>query len=189
MKVPRYRCRKCHFKLNEDVIEEHFLRILNTLIVRPEELRAEQDVDGSIAEKEGRLDLLRREMKKIDARIDTLVDLVGDQTLDRPSFTERFLPLKERKENIQNELPRIQAEIDHLKTSATAKEYLLEQATTFASMWPVLNDKEKRKLSDELISSIEIREETLHFRLAYTPPFRLLGKGGDNPRGSSPPPS
>jgi site-specific DNA recombinase len=185
MKIPRYRCRSCHFKLNEDILEDHFLKILKTIIVRPEELKTNKDADGEKREKEGRLELLKRELRKIDLKIDTLVDLVGDQTIDRSTFTERFLPLKERKENIQEEIPRIQAELDYLETSSISKDYLIEQATTFASMWPVLNYTEKTKLIDELVEKIEIQNDTLHFTLTYTPPFRALGKGVHNSRGSS----
>ncbi|TYO96809.1 site-specific DNA recombinase [Geothermobacter ehrlichii] len=184
MKIPRYRCRTCHTKLNEDVIEKHFLEILNTLIVKPEELKANQDVAEEQAELENRLELLKKELRRIDTRIDALVDLVADKSIDRRIFTERFLPLKERKEKIQDELPRIQAEIDHLKTSSTAKDYLIDKATTFAGMWPVLTYEERRKLVDELVASVEIQKEKLHFTLTYTPPFRALGKGAHNPRDS-----
>lgn len=189
MKMPRYRCRSCHFKLNEDVLEGHFLEIIKTIIIHPEELQADRDPDCAKKEKQERLDLLRRELKKIEQKIDTLVDLVGDQTIDRHTFTERFLPLKERKENILEELPRIQAEIDFLETNAISKEYLIEQATTFAAMWPVLTYEEKIKLVDELVEEIRIQEDNLHFTLTYTPPFRELGKGAHNLRGSSPLPA
>lgn len=189
MKMPRYRCRSCHFKLNEDVLEDHFLEIIKTIIIRPEELQADRDPDCTKKEKQERQDLLRRELKKIEQKIDTLVDLVGDQTIDRHTFAERFLPLKERKENILEELPRIQAEIDFLETNAISKEYLIEQATTFAAMWPVLTYEEKIKLVDELVEEIRIQEDNLHFTLTYTPPFRELGKGAHNLRGSSPPPA
>jgi site-specific DNA recombinase len=184
MQMPRYRCRSCHFKLNEDVLEDHFIEVLKTMIIRPEELRADKDPDGTKKEKVDRLYLLKGELKKVEKKIDTLVDLVGDQTIDRPTFTERFLPLKERKENIQDELPRLQAEIDFLETNAISKEYLIEQATTFASMWPILSYEEKIKLIDELVEEIRIQEGNLHFTLTYTPPFRKLGKGVHNLRGS-----
>ncbi len=185
MKMPRYRCRACHFKLNEDILEEHFLEILKTVIIRPEELQADRDAESRRQTKQEQLDLLGRELKKVEHKISTLVDLVGDQTIDRHTFSERFLPLKQRKEKIQEELPRIQAEIDFLTTNAISKEYLIEQATTFAAMWPVLNYEEKIKLIDELVDEIKIQENSLHFTLTYTPPFRQLGKGVHNSRGSS----
>jgi len=181
MKIPRYRCRNCRNKLNEDVIEKHFLEILNTLIVKPEELKASQDVAEERTELESRRELLKKELRRIDTRIDALVDLVADKSIDRHVFTERFLPLKERKERLQDELPRIQAEIDHLKTSSTAKDYLIDKVTTFAGMWPVLTYEERRKLIDELVASVEIQKEKLHFTLTYTPPFRALSKGAHTP--------
>jgi len=181
MAIPRYRCRSCHNKLDEDIIEQHFLTVLNQLIVQPQELTAEQDLDGSRTEREERLELLRRELRRIDTRIDALVDLVADNSIDRATFTERFLPLKERKESIQEEIPRVQAEIDHLKTSTATREYLIDQATTFARMWPILNEEERRKLVDELVERIELQQEKLHFVLTYKPPFIDVRKGAHTP--------
>ncbi len=189
MKVPRYVCRECRFKLNEDVLEDHFQKALKTMILRPEELTAVKDYEADREEKEERLGLLKREIKTVDGKIDTLLDLVGDQTIDRATFTERFMPLKERKEQILDEIPRLQAEIDFAKANSTAKDYLLERATNFASMWPVLNDDEKRRLVQDLVDQIEIGDDSLHFVLSYNPGLRVIGKDTHNHRGSWRPPA
>jgi site-specific DNA recombinase len=189
MKVPRYVCRDCRFKLNEDVLEEHFQKALKTMIVKPEELKAVTDFAAEQQEKEERLSLLQREIKSVDGKIDTLLDLVGDLTIDRINFTERFMPLKERKEQISLEIPRLQAEIDIAKANSISKNYLLERATNFASMWPILEDDDKRRLVQDLVDKIEIGEDSLHFVLSYNPSFGLLEKDVRNPRGSSPQPA
>ena len=184
MKVPRYRCRKCCFKLNDDVLEEHFLKALKTMIVKPEELTTVKDYEAERKDKEERLALLKREMKTVDTRINTLLDLVGDQTLDRANFTERFMPLKKRKEQIHDEIPRLQAEIDFAKANNLTKDYLLERATNFASMWPILNDDEKRRLVRDLVDKVEIGDNSLHFVFSYTPSLRVLEKDVQTPRDS-----
>lgn len=184
MKIPRYRCRSCWFKINEDVIEEHFMKALTTMTVSPDELKAVSDYKAEREEKEERLSLLKREVKTVDSKIDTLLDLVGDQTIDRATFTERFLPLKEQKEQILSEIPRLQAEIDISKANDLAKSFLLDRATTFASMWPILTHHEKRKLVEDLVERIEIGDRTLHFVFSYTPPLTDLIKGADNVRDS-----
>lgn len=189
MKVPRYVCRECRFKLNEDVLEEHFQTALKTMIVRPEELKAVRDYEAECREREERLSWLRREIKNVEGKIDTLLDLVGDQTIDRVTFSERFMPLKDRKEQILSEIPRLQAEIDFSKANAVSKEYLLERATNFASMWPILNDDEKRRLVQDLVDQIEIRDDSLHFVLSYNPSLRVIEKDTRISRGSSPPPA
>ena len=185
MKVPRYVCRNCRVKLNEDVLEDHFQKALKTMIVKPEELKAVTDYETEHQEKKERLVLLQREIKSVDGKIDTLLDLVGDQTLDRTNFTERFMPLKERKEQLLSEIPRLQAEVDIAKVNSVSKNYLLEQATNFASMWPILNDDEKRRLVQELVDKIELGNDSLHFVLSYSPSLRVVGKDTHNPRGSS----
>lgn len=189
MKIPRYICRTCRFKLNEDVLEEHFLEALKTMIVKPEELTAVVDYELVRKEKEERLNLLKKEVKTVDGKIDHLIDLVGSQTIDRANFSERFMPLKERKEQILAEIPRLQAEIDFAKTNRFAKDYLLQRATSFSSMWPVLNEDEKRRLVEDLVDRIEIGDESLHFVFSYSPSITVLGKGTQITRDSLPPPA
>lgn len=184
MKVPRYRCRECCFKLNEDVLEEHFLKALKTMIVKPEELKAVSDYEAERQSREERLELLKREIKSVDVKIDTLLDLIGDQTIDRGNFSERFMPLKERKEQILAEIPRLQAEIDFAKANNIAKDFLLERATNFASMWPILDDDEKRKLVHDLVDNVEIGDDSLHFVFSYSPSLRVLEKDVQTPRDS-----
>ena len=189
MKVPRYVCRSCRMKVNEDVLERHFLTALKTMIVRPEELKAVNDYEAELREKEDRLALLKREIKAVDGKIDTLLDLVNDQLIDRGNFAERFMPLKERKEQILEQIPRLQAEIDFSKANAVAKDYLLERAMSFASMWPILSDDEKRRLVQDLVDQIKIKEDTLHFVLSYTPSLRVIEKDTHSLRGSLPLPA
>lgn len=185
MKVPRYRCKKCYFKLNEDVLEEHFLTALKTMIIKPEELKTVNDYEAERKEKEERLSLLKREVRSVDTKINTLLDLVGDQTLDRGNFSERFMPLKERKEQITAEIPRLQGEIDIAMANDISKKYLLDRATNFASMWPILDDNEKRKLVRDLVDKVDIGNESLHFVFSYAPSLRVLDKDAQTPRGSS----
>jgi len=58
---------------------------------------------------------------------------------------------------------------------------LIDQATTFAGMWPILNEEERRKLVDELVERVELQKEKLHFVLTYTPPFIEVRKGVHTP--------
>lgn len=189
MKIPRYICRKCRLKINEDVLEEHFRRALKTMIARPEELTAVNDQQAENDAREERLVLLRRELKTVETRIGTLLDLVSDQTLDRLTFNERFTPLKERKEQILSEIPRLQAGIDFAKANALSKDYLLEKATNFASMWPLLNHDEKRRLVHDLVARIEISDHRLLFVMAYNSSLRLIEKDMHILKDSSPPPA
>ena len=81
------------------------------------------------------------------------------------------------------------AEIDFGKANELTKDFLLERATNFASMWPILNDDEKRRLVGDLVDKVEIGDGSLHFVFSYSPSLRVLEKDEQTPRGSWRPPA
>lgn len=54
--------------------------------------------------KQNRLELLKKDLKGVNKKIDTLVDLAGDNRIDRETFSSRFDPLTVRRENISQEI-------------------------------------------------------------------------------------
>jgi site-specific DNA recombinase len=186
MKTPRYTCKACRFKINEDVLIDHFLKALKTMVVHPEELQATIDIESEVEEKTERLEMLRRELKTLDGKIGVLLDLVSDQTLDRGNFAERFLPLKNRKEQLQTEIPRLQGELDADKATRIDKKYLLDRAVNYSEMWPLLNYEEQKMLVEELLGEVRIKDDRIHFVFAFSPSLMEVGKAKRNNRGSSP---
>jgi site-specific DNA recombinase len=114
------------------------------------------------------------------------LDLVSDQTLDRGNFAERFLPLKNRKEQLQTEIPRLQGELDADKATRIDKKYLLDRAVNYSEMWPLLNYEEQKMLVEELLGEVRIKDDRIHFVFAFSPSLMEVGKAKRNNRGSSP---
>jgi site-specific DNA recombinase len=107
-------------------------------------------------------------------------------TRDYKSFSGRRPEGKERKEQIlaETETLRLHAEIGFAKVNDVAKNYLLKRAMNVASMWPILNDDERRRLVQDLVDKIEIGDDSMHFVLSYFPSLRVVGKDTHNPTGS-----
>lgn len=184
MKVNRYVCRNCRNKINEDVIIEQFLEGLKTMMLKPEQLEGRSNSEIEIEEKQERLRLLQKELQTTNNKIDKLLDLWNSEAIDKQTFSERFSEIKERKEQILLEIPRLQAEIDFIKVSELGRDYLLTQAKTFASMWPLLNEDERNRFVKEVIESIKVGKDTLTFTFFYQPEFMPLEKGVHTHRGS-----
>ena len=189
MKIPRYICRKCRFKINEDMLEYYFKIALEKMIVEPQELQMMVNYKEEWKEKEKRLYILKKEMISVDLRIDTLVDLFSTQAIDRKNFTERFSPLKERKEQIEKEVCRLKSEIEFAKNNSISKDSLIDRTTTFFSLWPGLDDSGKRRLVEDLVDRVEVGDDRLNFIFSYNQPVETVVKDTRNFRGSSQPPS
>lgn len=189
MKIPRYACKKCGMRINEDIIEENFQNALKEVVVAPEQLGANEDLKKELVEKQERLELLKKEQKEVNGKVDVLIDLYGKQVLDQNGFKERYDPIKTRLDNITLEIPRLQAEIDFIKTNEIGKSYVIERATTLASLWPSLSYEARQQVVKELVERIDVGEDSLHFVFYYIPSFAPVEKGSHISKDSWPPPA
>lgn len=172
MKVPRYSCRGCKAKINEDILLEQFREGIKCMVVSPEQLQGLQEADESIVQaKDNQLKALKSELKAIDKKIDNLLDLVNDGSLDRKTFSERIVGLQERKQQIETEIPRLEGEIDFIKTSELGKDYLLTKATTLYALWDTIDHDSRIKIARELTNSITVKKDELIFEYFYLPEF------------------
>ncbi|MDD2734568.1 MAG: recombinase family protein, partial [Desulfuromonadaceae bacterium] len=131
-----------------------------------------------------RLELLKKEQKEVNGKVDVLIDLYGKQVLDQNGFKERYDPIKTRLDNITLEIPRLQAEIDFIKTNEIGKSYVIERATTLASLWPSLSYEARQQVVKELVERIDVGEDSLHFVFFYIPSFAPVEKGSHISRDS-----
>lgn len=172
MKVPRYSCRGCKAKINEDILLEQFKEGLKCMVVSPEQLQGLQEADESVVQaKDNQLKALKSELKTIDKKIDNLLDLVNDGSLDRKTFSERIRGLQERKQQIETEIPRLEGEIDFIKTSELGKDYLLTKATTLYALWDTIDHDSHVKIARELTNGITVKKDELIFEYFYLPEF------------------
>lgn len=172
MKVPRYSCRVCKIKINEDVLIEQFKEGLKCMVVKPEQLESIHKADESTLQaKDNQLKALKAELRTVDKKIDNLLDLLNDGLLDRTIFSERIKELQERKQQLEAEIPRLEGEIDFLKTSELGKDYLLAKATTLYALWDTIDRDSQIKIARELTNSITVKKDELIFEYFYLPEF------------------
>jgi len=172
MKVPRYSCRGCKTKINEDVLLDQFKEGLKCMVVSPEQLQDTIESDEkAINDKERQLQTLKSEFKGIERKIDNLLDLHNDGALDKKTFSERIKSLQERKEQLEKETPRLEGEIAFIKTTELGKDYLLTKSATLYSLWDTIDHESRVKIVRELTSSISVTPKDLIFEYFYLPAF------------------
>lgn len=168
MKVPRYICRKCKIKINEDFLLKQFREGLKCMIISPEQLNSVNKTDESVLlAKENQLKVLKSEFKSIDKRIDNILDLVSDGSLDKRALSDKIRALQERKQQIEDEIPRLEGEIDYIKTYELGRNHILTQATTLYTLWDSFDAPTRTKIVRELINKIIINKDKLIFEFFY----------------------
>ncbi|MDP6923553.1 MAG: hypothetical protein QGI94_02060 [Candidatus Scalindua sp.] len=98
-----------------------------------------------------------------------MLELWSDKSIVKATFTEKCRKLEERREQIEKEIPRVQAEIDHAKISETGKGYILSQTQFLYSLWDTLNTEEKGKVIRELVDEVTLQKKQILFQLFYLP--------------------
>ncbi len=171
LKVPRYFCRECKSKINEDVLLDQFKEGLKNMVVRPEQLQSVKSNGKAIQEKQEQISTLKNELKGIDRKIDNLLDLVNDGTLSRKTLSERIGSLQERKQQIVDEIPRLQGEIDFFRVSEKGKDYLLTKATSLYALWDTIDDNSRVKIVKELTNSVSVNKNEIVYEYFYLSEF------------------
>jgi site-specific DNA recombinase len=113
------------------------------------------------------LELLKKDLKSINKKIDTLVDLAGDNRIDKETFASRFEPLTIRRDNISQEIPKLQGEIDFIKSEDVGRQYVVSQATTLAALWSELKYESRQEITKEVVERIEVSKKSLHFDIHH----------------------
>ncbi|NTW87945.1 MAG: recombinase family protein [Desulfobulbaceae bacterium] len=167
MTVPRYTCRACKIKVDEDVVENSLQYLLKSIAMSPESLCGDNGNEINLRDKQNRLELLKKDLKVINKKIDTLIELVGDNRIDRETFASRFEPLTARRENISKEVPRLQGEIDFINSEDVGRQYVVSQATTLAALWSELSYEARQEITKEVVERIDVSKESLHFEIHH----------------------
>jgi len=167
---PKYTCYKCRNKIGTDDLEEVFHHQLKSFFFSPSEITSYLNkADQLIREKEELLAALMEEERKIRQEMDKTYRLYIDDKITSEGFGERYKPLEERLEQIKNQLPELQGEIDFLKIQYLSSDQILNEARDLYSRWPEFKAEEKRKIAENITEKIIVGTEDVTINLCYLP--------------------
>jgi site-specific DNA recombinase len=101
--------------------------------------------------------------------MDELVSMRVNKELTSDSFQKHYKPLEEQWNQIQAELPELQAEIDFLKIQHLSSDVIMREAKDLYNRWPTLPFTEKRGIVETITNKITIGKEDINISLAYIP--------------------
>ncbi|WP_438483168.1 recombinase family protein [Oleiharenicola lentus] len=184
--TPKWVCYKCRNKIPATDLDAVFRDELKSFMVTSERVSAyREEAHSGISEKAEMLASLQAQRDKTKVEADKCFELFQAGALTVVQFKERFQPLDSRKEELQREIPRLEAEIDSLKVVNLSAEHVAAHGRNFYADWPKLPEERKRPIVELLLKSIVIGKEDVSINLLTLPVFELATDRQHIPRGSS----
>jgi site-specific DNA recombinase len=167
---PKYICPKCRNKIGVGDLEEVFHHQLKDFFFSPSEISSYLNrADQTIKEKEELLRALVEEGKKTRLEMDRVYRAYIDEELTTQGFGSRYKPLEARLNQIEGQIPELQAEIDFLKVQYLSSDQILNEAKDLYSRWPGLTFEERRKIVENITEKVVVGKEDVTINLCYLP--------------------
>jgi site-specific DNA recombinase len=113
--------------------------------------------------------------------------LYVDDKITADAFSERYRPLENRRNQLRDEIPRLQGELDFLKIQYLSSDEIVEEARDLYSRWDGLLPQEKRHIVETITERITIAKEEVEIHLCYLPnPVEMMARRQHSHRGSWP---
>ena len=97
-------------------------------------------------------------------------------------------PLEERRRQLEEEIPRLQGEIDFLKIQHLSQESILTDVQDLYSRWFDLSFEERRGIVEAIVERITVGKGEIEITLTYEPsappplpPLKMLSRDARNP--------
>ncbi|WP_262692478.1 recombinase family protein [Kordiimonas aestuarii] len=167
--TPKYVCYLCRNKIPIEDLDAVFHEQLKELSLHPQELDDYLlQVDENLKAHEERVHVLEAKQRDIQKKIDQVYDLYLDGQIPKDGFGKRIAPYEEQLRQIEDELPRAQAECDVLKINHLSKDHILAEAADLYKQWTLLSYEEKRSIVEAVCSRITIGKDEIDIDLIFS---------------------
>ncbi|HSQ60884.1 MAG TPA: recombinase family protein [Acidobacteriota bacterium] len=167
---PKYVCYRCRNKVRTDDLETFFQEQLKGFLVSPDDIaRHLAQADEDIKAKEERLTSLEAEQARIRQEMEKLYRLYQADGISTDGFARQNHPLEERRKSVEEELPRLQGEVDFQKIQLLSKDEILAEARDLYERWPTFSKEDRRQIIEAVLETITVGKEEIEIDLAYFP--------------------
>ncbi|HEY3376375.1 MAG TPA: recombinase family protein, partial [Armatimonadota bacterium] len=167
---PKYICYKCRNKIGTTDLEEIFHTQLKSFFFSPAEIdRYLGQADQVIGDKEELLQTLLTEEQTVRQQMDRIYKLYIDEEITSKGFGERYKPLEQRKLQIEDQIPELQAEVDFLKIQFMSRDQVLNEAQDLYTRWTDLSIAQKQEIVESITEQILIENDEVTINLCYLP--------------------
>jgi len=173
--TPKYVCTVCRNKIPVVDLENIFIDELKGYLVSSERVAEYLNrANDSISEKTALLESMRKDAQKVRQEADQTYRLYLDGGLTVQQFKERYQPLDDRKNQLEAEIPRIEADVDLLKVDSFSSEQIMAEARDLHSRWGSMGQEERRRIVELLVKDVIIAKEGITLNLCYLRSFEEM---------------
>ena len=120
-------------------------------------------------EKEELLETLTGEAKKLKEEMERIIKLYLDRTMTQEAVGTHYRPLEERLEQINNQIPQLQGEVDFLKIQKLSQDVVVTEAKGLQGHWNALTFEDKRRIVETITNKITVSTEEISINLSAIP--------------------
>ena len=147
-----------------------FIEQLKGLVLSPEQVsRHQEQADEQITNKLQLLQTLETERSQVRSEMEKVYRLYLDDRISGQLFAERNTPLEERFRQLDDEVPRLQADVDILRLQVASSDEVLAEARDLYARWPSLSFAERRQIVEAITDRILVADNEIMVNLAYLP--------------------
>lgn len=174
-KSPKYTCQKCRNKIPYSDLEEIFLEEVHGYLVDPENVRSYlSKASAALVERDTLLAQRQKESTKLKADVERMLRLYLDGSVSSEEFKQFNQPLAQQRQEIEEELVRLQAEIDVLKIDNLSSEQLIAEAIDLHARWKDMTPEEKRRVIEQMVKKITIGDGEIDMSLVQLPSYKEI---------------
>jgi site-specific DNA recombinase len=104
--------------------------------------------------------------------MDKLYDLYLKDGIKSDAFRERNVPFELRRKQIDETLPRLEAELDIFRINLQSKDVIISQARDLYGRWNKLPFEDKRRIVETILDRIVIAKDDIDIMLHFVPHIR-----------------
>ena len=168
--TPKYVCRGCNNKIAAVDLEDIFVEQLKEYLLSPTEIaRYLEQANQTIRDKTELLTVLKKEQASVQQEMDHIFKLYMERKITTDEFGERHGPCEQRKAQLKDEVPALEAEIDFLRVNLLSSDEILSQARDLYGRWSELTIEDKHRVVQSIVERITIGTDEIEIQLFYLP--------------------
>jgi len=174
-----YVCQTCKTRISVADLDEIYQLYLKEYLdgINIADYRAQSDIQ--LQETKRLLEVSTTDRNRIAKRMNDLIELRLEGGLSKDRYMEQYNPLEERLQQLDKQLPQLEAEIDIRSMQLLSSDVVITEAKTLLSEWEQMEFDQKRIIVETITTGIEIGKEDITITLAYDPTLP------QNPKNSS----
>ncbi|MGF1612293.1 MAG: hypothetical protein ACFCUQ_23085, partial [Kiloniellales bacterium] len=130
-----------------------------------------KETDQVLQGKEELVQKLEAEHGRVQREMDKLYRLYLDDEIPKEGFGKRYRPLETRLKQIEEQIPRVQAERDILKMHYLSSDQIIHNAQDLCANWEEVPAEVRRDLIESITQEIVVGEREVDIALHYAPPI------------------